>query len=153
MKVRPRDFHLLVTLAAAAATPGLGQAVQPAPADSGTHSTASIPDLSGSWSHASLNGLELPLSGPGPVRNRSRRLTEPQAGAGNITQLVGDYTNPILQPWAAEVVKKFGEISLAGEGYPTPRNQCWPEQVPFVSPCLRCAFSAGFPTVIVFLPL
>jgi len=46
--------------------------------------------------------------------------------------LVGDYTNPMLQPWAAEVVKKFGEISLAGKGYPTPRNQCWPEQVPFV---------------------
>jgi hypothetical protein len=37
-----------------------------------------------------------------------------------------------LKPWAAEVVKKFGEMSLAGEGYPTPRNQCWPEQVPFV---------------------
>jgi hypothetical protein len=51
---------------------------------------------------------------------------------GNGAQLVGDYTNPILQPWAAEVVKKFGEISLAGKGYPTPRNQCWPEQVPSV---------------------
>jgi len=47
-------------------------------------------------------------------------------------QLVGDYTNPILQPWAADVVKKFGEMSLAGKGYATPRNQCWPEQVPFV---------------------
>jgi hypothetical protein len=32
----------------------------------------------------------------------------------------------------AKVVKKFGEISLAGKGYPTPRNQCWPEQVPSV---------------------
>jgi hypothetical protein len=30
------------------------------------------------------------------------------------------------------VVKKFGNISLAGEGFPSPRNQCWPEQVPFV---------------------
>jgi hypothetical protein len=45
---------------------------------------------------------------------------------------VGDHTNPILQPWAAEVVRKFGEMSLAGIGFPTPRNQCWPEQVPFV---------------------
>jgi len=36
-----------------------------------------------------------------------------------------------LQPWAAEVVKKLGERSLAGQAYPTPRNQCWPEQVPF----------------------
>jgi hypothetical protein len=93
--------------------------------------TGSIPDLSGPWNHTSLNALELPLSGPGPVRNRSRRLTGPQAGVGLNTQLVGDYTNPILQPWAAEVLKKFGEISLTGKGFPTPRNQCWPEQVPF----------------------
>jgi hypothetical protein len=133
MNVR-RNFLLLVALAAAAATPTSAQEVDAmvAPADSGTHSTASIPDLSGSWSHPSLNGLELPLSGPGPLRNRSRRLIEPQVGVGDGNQLVGDYTNTILQPWAAEVVKKFGEISLAGEGYPTPRNQCWPEQVPFV---------------------
>jgi hypothetical protein len=51
---------------------------------------------------------------------------------GNILELVGDYTNPILQPWAAEVVKRFGEISLAGVGFPSPRNQCWPGGVPFV---------------------
>jgi hypothetical protein len=116
-----RELILLMTLSVTAATPAVGQTATP-----------SIPDFSGSWNHASLNGLELPLSGPGPVRNRSRRLTGPQAGVGNGTRLVGDYTNPILQPWAAEVVKKFGEISLAGKGYPTPRNQCWPEQVPFV---------------------
>jgi hypothetical protein len=94
--------------------------------------TASIPDFSGIWAHPSLNALEPQLSGPGPVRNRSRQRREPQAGVGDRAQLVGDYTNPILQPWAAEVVKKFGETSLAGKGYPTPRNQCWPEGVPFV---------------------
>jgi hypothetical protein len=66
------------------------------------------------------------------VRNRSRLTAGPQAGVGNGRELVGDHTNPILKPWAAEVVKKFGEMSLAGVGYPTPRNQCWPEQVPFV---------------------
>ncbi len=134
MNMQRLDFLLLVTLATAAATPALGQTSAPAvtPTDTDTRSGASIPDFSGSWNHASLNGLELPPSGPGPVRNRSRLSTGPQAGVGNIRQLVGDYTNPILKPWAAEVVKKFGEISLAGEGYPTPRNQCWPEQVPFV---------------------
>ena len=115
-----RDFLLLVTLSVTAAMPAAAQ------------TAASIPDLSGSWAHGALNGLELPLSGPGPVRNRSRERTGPQAGVGNRHQLVGDYTSSILQPWAAEVVKKFGEMSLAGEGYPTPRNQCWPEQVPFV---------------------
>jgi hypothetical protein len=101
------------------------------PSSDGTRSVASIPDFSGTWAHPFLNGLEPPLSGPGPVTNRVRR-TGPQAGVGSINQLVGDYSNPILQPWAAEVVKKLGESSLASKDYPTPRNQCWPEQVPFV---------------------
>jgi hypothetical protein len=116
----PRDFLLLATLSLASVAPAMAQ------------TSSSIPNLSGLWNHASLNGLELPLSGPGPVRNTSRLKTGSQAGAGNIAQLVGDNTNPILQPWAADVVRKFGEMSLAGIGYPTPRNQCWPEQVPFV---------------------
>jgi hypothetical protein len=92
----------------------------------------SIPDFSGIWAHPSLNALEQPLSGPGPVKNTSRLRAGPQAGVGNRAQLAGDHTNPILQPWAAEVVKRFAEISLAGKGYPTPRNQCWPEGMPFV---------------------
>jgi len=121
MSVR-RDFLVVVLLAGATVVAPLAVG----------RATEAIPDFSGSWSHSALNGLELPLSGPGPLTNRSRVHTGPQAGAGDGRQLVGDYTNPILQPWAAEVVKKFGEISLAGKGYPTPRNQCWPEQVPFV---------------------
>jgi hypothetical protein len=89
---------------------------------------ASIPDFSGIWGHPYLPGFEPPLSGPGPVLNKSRLPN----GIGNLEQLVGDYSNPILQPWAAEVVKRHGEISLHGEGYPTPNNQCWPGGVPFV---------------------
>ena len=92
--------------------------------------TASMPDFSGWWNHSSLNGLEQPPSGPGPLRNRSRLRTGPQAGVGNVSELVGDYTNPILQPWAADVVKKFGEISLAGKVYPSATsvglNRCPP---------------------------
>jgi hypothetical protein len=128
MNVQRRGFLLLVTLATVAAMPALGQTT----ASSGTQSAASIPDLSGTWAHTSLHALEPPLSGPGPVRNRSRLRTGPQAGVGNNAQLVGDYSNPILQPWAAEVVKRLGENSAAGKGYPTPRNQCWPEGTPFV---------------------
>ena len=52
--------------------------------------------------------------------------------------LVGDYNNPILQPWAAEVVKKKGELSLAGVTFPSPYNQCWPEPVPFLSSTWPC---------------
>jgi hypothetical protein len=44
---------------------------------------------------------------------------------------VGDYKNPILKPETAATVKKFGDMSLAHIGYPTPRNQCWPGGVPF----------------------
>jgi hypothetical protein len=122
----------LAAVAASAGTPISARTAVPEATASVTQSAGPVPDFSGPWNHGSLNGLELPLSGPGPVRNKSRRVGGPQPGTGNGGQLVGDYTNPILQPWAAEVVKKFGEISLAGKGYPTPRNQCWPEQVPFV---------------------
>ena len=125
-----RDFLLVVTLAAA--TPAFGQAVTPtvgAPG-SGTHNTAPVPDLSGIWVH-SIPGFEPLGSGPTSLVNRSRRN-----GIGNLLELVGDYTNPILKPEAAHVVKEHGEISLKGIGYPTPRTQCWPGGVPF-------AFSSG----------
>src|SRR6266705_1690771 len=102
-----RGFLLLVTLAAAVATPAFGETAPPAvgQANGSPQGAASIPDFSGIWIHPSLPGFEPPLSGPGPVRNRSRRPD----GASNFNQLVGDYTNPILKPHAAEIVKKHGE--------------------------------------------
>jgi hypothetical protein len=54
----------------------------------------------------------------------------PLVGDGRL--FVGDYTNPILKPQAAEVVKQHGEMTLAGKGYPTPSNSCWPEPVPYI---------------------
>ena len=130
MNARQRDFLLLVALAAAAATPTLGQTAAPAvqPASNGAQGIASIPDFSGVWVHPFWPGFDPPLSGPGPVVNRSRRPD----GAGNSNQLVGDYTNRILKPQAAETVTKHGEISLAGVTYPTPANQCWPQPVPYI---------------------
>ena len=106
--------------------------------------TASIPDFSGMWSHPYIPGFELPLSGPGPVVNKSRQKQifdvdgRPIASrtsaplTSSIYQLVGDYTNPILKPWAAEIVKKFGETELSGVASPNPSNQCWPEPVPYI---------------------
>ena len=125
-----RHLLLSIALAALAATAALGQTLAPAAAPAGTvrQSAAAIPDFSGIWAHPYLTGFEPPASGPGPVTNRSRR----QDGVGNFGKLVGDYSNPILQPWAAEVVKQHGDISLAGGGYPTPSNQCWPGGVPYV---------------------
>jgi hypothetical protein len=125
-----QSFLLLAILAAAAAMPALGQILAPAAgsADGASPSAPSIPDFSGIWSHPYLTGFEIPFSGPGPVLNKSRL----PSGEANFQKLVGDHTNPILQPWAAEAVKQHGEISLAGIGYPTPSNQCWPGGVPYV---------------------
>jgi hypothetical protein len=143
-----RDFLLFLTLATAtaAATPAMAQTAMPAvgPADSATQGAASIPDFSRVWFHPSFPWFEPPALGPGPVTNRSRWAQRPSGpggsaglppskdGVSDYDQLVGDYTSPILQPWAAEVVKKFGEMSLAGITYPNPSNQCWPEPMPFI---------------------
>jgi hypothetical protein len=141
-----RDFPLFVTLATAAATPGMAQTATPAieTAGNAAHRSAAIPEFSRVWYHPALPWFEPPASGPGPVTNRSRGPQRPggltgsqaspptQEGVSNYDQLVGDYTNPILQPWAAQVVKKFGEISLAGITYPNASNQCWPRPVPFI---------------------
>jgi hypothetical protein len=124
-----RNFLLVVASAALAATPAAAQTVAQAveTAKSGRQSATHIPDFSGIWGHLAWPDVEPPLSGPGPVRNRSRR-----DGVSDTYQLVGDYSNPILKPQAAEVVKRLGEVSLAGGGYPTPSNQCWPGGVPFI---------------------
>jgi hypothetical protein len=113
MSVPCRDFLLVVTLAVATVTPASAQ--------------TSVPDFSGVWTH-SIPGFEPLASGPTALVNRSRRPN----GTGNILKLVGDYTNPILKPEAAEIVKQHGELGLQGIGDPNPRNQCWPSGVPFV---------------------
>jgi hypothetical protein len=120
MKIQ-RDFLLLVTLIAAA-TPAFGQT------NGSAQGKAATPDLSGVWVHPFWPGFDPPLSGPGPVVNRSRL----PSGVGNSDQLVGEYTNPLLKPQAAEVVRKHGEISKAGVTYPTPANQCWPQPPPYI---------------------
>jgi hypothetical protein len=129
MNLQRRNFLLVAALAGAVATPALGQTAAPAagPAVSATQSAASIPDFSGAWFHPGL-GFGPPLSGPGPVRNKIRL----PSGASNFSLLAGDYTNPILKPGAAEVVKKFGEISSSGQAFPDPDNMCLQNPLPYL---------------------
>jgi hypothetical protein len=123
-------YLFLLTLAAAV-VPAAAQQAAPtvAPAAIGAKSAASAPDFSGIWRHGNLPWFIPPASGPGPVTNLSR---EKVSGVSDYSSLVGDYKNPILQPWAAEVVKKKGELSLAGITFPSPSNTCWPEPVPYL---------------------
>jgi hypothetical protein len=124
-----RDVILLALLTTA--TPAAAQQATPTggPAGISTQRPVSGPDFSGIWRHGSLPWMVPPASGPGPVTNRSRRKDNGQSDYGS---LVGDYTNPILQPWAADVVKKKGDLSLAGVVYANPANTCWLEPVPFL---------------------
>ena len=122
-----RNEHSAARLAFFAQFSGSG-----GPTAGGAQSGPSIPDISGAWSHPSIPGFEPLSSGPTSVVNKSRLRSGPQAGTGNVNMLVGDYTNPILKPKAAEIVKKHGEIQLSGVGYPDPRNQCTPQAVPYV---------------------
>jgi hypothetical protein len=112
MTLQRRDFLLVVTLAAAAATPAFGQAVAPtiAPSNSGKVSAASTPDFSGIWVHGSIPGFEPLASGPTSLVNRSRRSVAqlirdlanewqgpgepPSENVSNLLELVGDYTIP-----------------------------------------------------------
>ena len=101
-----------------------------------------IPDFSGIWGHLVLPPFEPPLDGPGPVINRARvssaadlsnfRLPSSSRLVSDIARWVGGYTNPILKPEAAEIVRQHGLISLSGVPYPTPSNQCRPNGVPYV---------------------
>jgi hypothetical protein len=135
---RQRNFLPFIALATAIATPVFGQTIA---------SGGEIPELTGVWTHPGFPWFEPPASGPGPVTNKSRWPQRPMDASGTVAlpplppgvegvsdydQLVGDYTNPILQPWAAEVVKKFGEMSLAGITYGNASNQCWPMPMLFV---------------------
>jgi hypothetical protein len=91
-----------------------------------------VADFSGTWGHSYWPSFEPPASGAGPITNKMRLRSGPQAGVANPNLLVGDYTSPILKPWAAEIVKKRGENELGGTGSPTAYNQCWPQGVPFI---------------------
>jgi hypothetical protein len=104
-------------------------------------SAVSIPDVSGTWVYPWCCGFAPPPSGPGPVLRRRPQLLAagarlPEAAnallGSELARFVGDHTSLILKPQAADAVRRHGEVELSGVPYPTPRNQCWPEGVPFI---------------------
>jgi len=96
------------------------------PANAGDNRMA--PDFSGLWGRNAFDFEPLP-SGPNPVANIMRL----PSGIGDPEALVGDYKNPLLKSEAAEVVKQRGAISLSGNAFPDPSNQCgpWPPAFAF----------------------
>jgi hypothetical protein len=84
------------------------------------------PDFSGLWARerelwlqpVGDEGVGIPVE-PIPVRGRDRN---------NI--YAGQWDNPILQPWAAEIVKRNAESELAFKHVYTADDTCWPSGVP-----------------------
>ena len=117
MRLQSRYFPVVVALTAAVVTPAIGQSER----------AGTLPDFSGIWAHANP-GFEPLAKGPTSLVNRMRRAN----GTGDILNLSGDYTNPILKPAAAAAVQKHAQYHAQDKGDPNPRNQCRPEGPPFV---------------------
>lgn len=79
-------------------------------------------DFSGIWARNTLE-FEEPIAGPGPIMPMIRNSDGTPA-----MEKVGDYTNPILLPAAAEMLKALGDLARTGVVFPDPENQCldWP---------------------------
>jgi len=85
------------------------------------------PEISGLWTRggAAETPFRPPPSGPGPVM--TLRLP-----GQRVPRLAGDYTAPILQPWAAEVVRRQADLVRAGKTVNAPQETCWPMGVPYI---------------------
>lgn len=74
-----------------------------------------------------------PPSGPGPI------VSDPAHPYVSFYRFprnprpsfrVADLSNPILQPWAREQLRKVNERSLSGKVVAIPKERCWPVGVP-----------------------
>jgi hypothetical protein len=94
------------------------------------------PDDSTSWFPDREAGDDYlpPASGPGPVLSDPAHPYVPNDGGRNTgrqpTYRVADLTNPILQPWTKEPMKKANDEVLAGKVPFMARERCWPPGVP-----------------------
>jgi hypothetical protein len=97
--------------------------------------TAAVPNFGPSsdtaWIPARPAGDDFipPESGPGPVMSEKDHPYIPN-GQGEVSYRIADLSNPILQPWAAERMKKPNEEVRAGKVPFTADSRCWPGGVP-----------------------
>jgi hypothetical protein len=99
--------------------------------------TNTVPDLT---MKAGLSWMEIgdellpPPSGPGPITNDPRYPYLDNGAARRAgkqpTYRVADLTNPILQPWARDQMRKANEDVIAGKVPFCPRERCYPGGVP-----------------------
>jgi hypothetical protein len=88
------------------------------------------PDSMTGWLKGPGDEFIQPESGPGPIKSDPAHPYVSNAVAGQETVKIADLTNPILQPWAREQMRKANEEVLAGKVGFTARARCWPHGVP-----------------------
>src|SRR5262245_22263776 len=67
-----------------------------------------------------------PTSRTGPVVDDSAHRPRPGVSSFRVANL----SNPILQPWAREELRKANEKALSGKAAYTPKERCWPIGMP-----------------------
>ena len=89
-------------------------------------SQPSIPDFSSAdtgWFPVS-DDFQPPPSGPGPVVSDPAHPYYSNQSGRQPTNRIADLTNPILQPWVRERLKKANDETLAGRIPYSPRETC-----------------------------
>ncbi len=118
-----------LVLCATAAIPGFASAAD-GPASNGAIPNFA-PDDTTSWALAgAIDDLLPPASGPGPIASDPAHPYIPNFRSERPTYRVSDLTNPILQPWASEQMRKSNAEVLAGKIPFRARERCWPIGVP-----------------------
>jgi hypothetical protein len=88
------------------------------------------PDSVTGWLKPPGDEFIAPPSGPGPVKFDPAHPYVSNAVARQETVKIADLTNPILQPWVVEQMRKANAEVMAGKVGFTARARCWPHGVP-----------------------
>jgi hypothetical protein len=121
-RIRARGAAVAFACTVAALSPALAEPNAPIP--------NFAPDSVTGWLKGPGDEFLLPSSGPGPVRSDPARPYVSNAVARQETVKIADLTNPILQPWVVEQMRKANDEVLAGKVGFTARSRCWPHGVP-----------------------
>jgi len=103
-----------------------------------------------------FNQFQPPPSGPGPLRQDPAhpRVTnaEYRRTGRQPTQPIADLSNPILQPWAREEIRRHNELALAGKATMSRSANCWPLGVPgFLLHAIRPYFFIQTPQQVLMI--
>jgi hypothetical protein len=92
-------------------------------------SQSNIPDLSGLWARVAVKG-EVTFD-PIPGEPGGQPIERVWTPGPDIEEIVsGNYDNPILQPWAREIVKRNTESEIALVHVNEADDLCWPVGLP-----------------------